>query len=255
MIETATLERAKINEIIEERKRKCVILLSGGIDSTVLMYSLVADYEVWPLTISYGQRHNKEVVAARNVCGARTKPLLYRWKHVDLSVLRTLLPSALTGVGEIPEGYYADESMKATVVPNRNMILLAVASGYAQGIGARHVAYAPHVGDHPIYPDCREVYIQAARQTIRLGTGWNEDGVELHAPFSKMTKADIVRFGKELNVPFRLCWSCYRGEDRPCLQCGTCVERTLAFEGAGFADPALTPEEWFKALKYAKEVS
>jgi 7-cyano-7-deazaguanine synthase len=216
---------------------KCVILLSGGLDSTVLVYSLVNEFEVYPLTINYGQKHNKEVLAARNVCEARDHNLLLRWKYQDLSVLRTLLPSALTGVGEIPAGHYEDVSMKQTVVPNRNMILLAIASGYAQGIGAKYVAYAAHHGDHAIYPDCRPEFVQALRDAIRLGTGWSNDGIELLTPFVGKSKADVVGIGKKLNVPFRLTWSCYQGGEVHCGYCGTCTERKEAFKLAGVEDP------------------
>ena len=245
MIQTVNDHLTKVAVRVDERSeevrsdRRCVVLLSGGLDSTVLMYSLVNDFEVWPITVSYGQRHNKEIMAARSVCEARDHNLLLRWRYVDLSVLRTLLPSALTGVGEIPHGHYESESMKATIVPNRNMILLALAAGYANGIGAKHLAYAPHKGDHPLYPDCREVFIQAVRQAIKLGTGWNEDGVELHTPFSRMTKADIVKLGEKLNVPFKVTWSCYEGGEKHCGVCGTCIERIEAFELVGVKDPTM----------------
>lgn len=233
---------------------KCVVLLSGGVDSTVLMYSLIENYEVWPITIVYGQKHDKEVAAARNVCEARGNWLLKRWKYVDLKGLQVLLPSSLTGVGDIPEGHYEAESMKSTVVPNRNMILLAIASGYANGMGAKYVAYAPHKGDHVIYPDCRVAFIDAMRTAIRLGTGWENDGVELLTPFDTFTKVDIVKFGKSLTVPFKLTWSCYNGAYRPCLRCGTCTERTDAFLRAGIVDPALTLAEWNEAVRCAKGI-
>jgi len=215
-------------------KKKCVILLSGGIDSTVLMYSLIADYEVWPLTVSYGQRHHKEVLAARNVCEARGDWLLKRWKYLDLGNLRSILPSALTGVGEVPSGEYDKVTMSRTVVPNRNMIFLAIAAGYAEGLGASHVAYAAHAGDHAIYPDCRPEFINSVGETIKLGTGGK---VSLLEPFVSKTKADIVALGKKLVVPFRLTWSCYRGEDLHCGLCGTCLERKTAFKEAGVEDP------------------
>jgi 7-cyano-7-deazaguanine synthase len=235
-------------------KEKCVVLLSGGMDSGVLMFSLVEKYEIWPVTISYGQRHSKEVTAARNICEAHAKVLLERWKYVDLSVLRNLLPSTLTGSGDIPEGHYADENMKATVVPNRNMILLAIASGYAQGIGAKYVAYGPHMGDFSVYPDCREVFVKSIANSIKLGTGWTDEGVVLIAPFLKMSKADIVGLGRTLAVPFERTWSCYNGQARPCLRCGTCVERTMAFRHNDMQDPALTLEEWLRAVEFAKSV-
>ena len=233
---------------------KCVVLLSGGMDSAVLMYSLIEDYEVWPLTLSYGQRHNKEILAARNLCEARTKALLLRWKYVDLSVLRNLLPSTLTGVGEVPQGFYVDVNMKQTVVPNRNAILLSIAAGYASGLGAKFVAYGAHMGDHLIYPDCRPAFISSIANTIRLGTGWHDDGVELIAPFTKMDKGDIAILGKRLTVPFKLSWSCYVGGERPCLKCGSCTERTVAFLKAGYADPLLTSEEWDEAVMYLNSV-
>lgn len=229
---------------------KCVVLLSGGIDSTVLMYHLVELYECWPLTIEYGQKHVKEVLAARNVCEARGGDLLRRWKFVDLSVLRSLLPSALTGVGEIPKGHYADESMKSTVVPNRNMILLAIAAGYAQGIGAKSVAYGAHANDRAVYPDCRPEFAAAMYRAIKLGTGWQQDGVELKTPFVDYAKADVVKLGRKLNVPFKLTWSCYEKGGRPCLRCGTCTERIEAFKLAGFRDPLLTESEWLEALTF-----
>ncbi len=217
--------------------RKSVVLLSGGLDSTVLMYSLMAESECYPLTISYGQRHHKEIIAARNVCEARGGDLIKRWKYADLSVLRLLLPSSLTGVGDIPHGHYQAESMKSTVVPNRNMILLSIAGGYAAGLGAECIAYAPHAGDHAIYPDCRPEFVAAVNKALVLGTGWHNDGVRIMAPFTEYTKADIVKLGRKLNVPFHLTWSCYEGDDLHCGVCGTCVERKEAFKLASVTDP------------------
>lgn len=233
---------------------KCVVLLSGGMDSAVLMYSLIENYEVWPLTLSYGQRHNKEVTAARNLCEARTKVLLLRWKYADLSVLQTLLPSALTTGETVPFGFYEDSNMKQTVVPNRNAILLSIAAGYASGIGAKYVAYGAHLGDHSIYPDCRPAFINSITRTIRLGTGWNNDGVELIAPFTTLDKGDIVILGRKLGVPFRLSWTCYSGQERPCGKCGSCTERTAAFLKANYPDPALTFSEWNNAVEYLSTV-
>lgn len=235
-------------------KEKCVVLLSGGMDSATLLYSLLKEYDVYPISIVYGQRHQKETTAARNLCEAAGKEILHRWKYVVLDTLQTLLPSALTGASTIPEGHYADENMKATVVPNRNMILLSIAGGYAAGLGAKYLAYGPHMGDHAIYPDCRPDFIFSATQTLRLGTGWNNDGVELITPFSKMTKADIVTLGIRLGVPYERSWSCYNGKERPCLKCGTCVERTEAFFKNDMQDPALTPQEWKDAVEYLQSV-
>jgi 7-cyano-7-deazaguanine synthase len=213
---------------------KAVCLLSGGLDSSVLLYSLALGYECYPLTVYYGQRHMREVVAARNVCEALNKEVLLRWKSVNLRTLQPLLPSALTFFGEIPEGHYNEPSMKQTVVPNRNMILLSVAAGYAEGIGAGFVAYAVHTEDHYIYPDCRPEFVESAARTIKLAT----DGkVKLIAPFAYLTKVEIVKLGNKLGVPFERTWSCYKGGERPCLRCGTCVERAEAFSKAGLEDP------------------
>jgi len=213
---------------------KCVVLLSGGIDSTVLMYSLVESYEIWPLTIGYGQRHHKEVMAARNVCEARGDWLLKRWKYLDLSNLRFVLPSALTGVGEVPKGEYDKEIMSQTVVPNRNMIFLAIASGCAEGLGAEHVAYAAHSNDTVVYPDCRPEFVRSVGETIKLGTG---EKVSLLEPFVYKTKADIVTLGRKLNVPLKLTWSCYEGKELHCGVCSTCLERKEAFKKARVEDP------------------
>lgn len=213
---------------------KCVVLVSGGIDSTVLLYSLVNRYECYPLTVNYGQRHMKECIAARNICEARDHNLLLRYRYVDLPGLKALLPSALTGVGEVPEGHYAAESMKQTVVPGRNLIFLAVAAGYAEALKAKFVAYAAHAGDHYIYPDCRPGFVDAANIVLSRSS----DGmVGLHAPFLDMSKADLVKIGTGLTVPFRLTWSCYEGGDVHCGVCGTCVERREAFQKAGVPDP------------------
>jgi 7-cyano-7-deazaguanine synthase len=221
--------------------RDSVVLLSGGLDSSVLLYKMAQEGKVYPITINYGQRHQKEITAARNICEALSREALQRWKMLDLSSdLKGILPSTLTGVGAIPEGHYEDESMKATVVPNRNMILLAIASGYAQGLGIKTVAYAAHAGDHAIYPDCRPVFIRALTEAIRLGTGWNEiDGVHLIAPFQFFSKYQVVKEGVDLQVPLSKTWSCYQGREYHCGLCGTCRERIEAFVLAGIKDPTV----------------
>jgi len=215
---------------------KAVVLLSGGIDSSTLLYVLKERYEVYPITILYGQKHSKELDAAEAI--ATAAGVYERWKAVFLPQLAQILPSSLTDPNiPVPEGHYADENMKSTVVPNRNMILLSIAGGYAQSIGAKYVAYAPHKGDHPIYPDCRPVFIEAVGKAIKLGTGWENEGVQLLTPFNSYTKADIVAAGDLLNVPFEKTWSCYKGGKVHCGHCGTCVERAEAFKLALVDDP------------------
>ncbi len=214
---------------------KVVVLLSGGIDSSTLLYHNVhLGNEVYPISFNYGQKHNREIIAARNICESLGQDVLKRWKLVDLSAIGKLLPSALTGVGEIPEGNYTDAVMSQTVVPNRNMILFAVSVGYAQGIGARVVGYAAHSGDHPIYPDCRPEFVYALSKAVELAT---EGAVFIEAPYIRMTKADIVRLGTGIKVPYAKTWSCYNGRDKHCKKCGTCVERAESFKLAGVEDP------------------
>jgi 7-cyano-7-deazaguanine synthase len=240
---TEFMQKVKINlELpVKINAEKVVVLLSGGIDSSTLLFNLKMNYECYPLSIIYGQKHSKETDAASKIAFAAG--VVDRLRILKLPQLGKLLPSSLTDKDvPIPEGHYADESMKSTVVPNRNMILLAIAAGYAQGIGARFVAYAPHKGDHPIYPDCRPIFIDAVAKAIKLGTGWTYEGVQLLTPFSNFTKADIVKIGNALKVPFKDTWSCYKGGLKHCGKCGTCVERREAFVLAGVKDPTVYEE-------------
>ncbi|MBO94939.1 MAG: 7-cyano-7-deazaguanine synthase QueC [Opitutales bacterium] len=212
---------------------KSIIVYSGGMDSTVLLYQLVAaGDEVKALTIHYGQRHEKEINCAR----ALAKGLGVEHRVVDLSSLAELLGgSALTSLEvEVPEGHYAEENMKATVVPNRNMILLAVAAGWAISSQFDRVGYAAHAGDHAVYPDCRPEFADALDAAIQLAD-WRE--VRLDRPFLDLTKAEIVKLGVDLGVPFDRTWSCYQGGELHCGRCGTCVERREAFHLAGIPDP------------------
>lgn len=226
-----------------------MVLHSGGLDSTVLLTKLVRDgYDCYPLTVNYGQRHVKEAAAAFLVCDYLG--LWGVWRQLDLDNLSHFIHSALSGDGEIPYGHYEAESQKATVFPNRNMILLGIAAGYAETIGASFVAYAAHSNDRAIYPDCRPEFVKSAAETLRLGT----DGkVRLVEPFVDMKKTEIAKLGVELGAPLELTWSCYKGGERPCLQCGTCLERTEAFHLSHTTDPALTAEEWRQALKYLEQ--
>jgi len=214
-------------------RMKTILIYSGGLDSTVLLYHLLAERaEVAALSVDYGQRHVREIDCARGIC----KRLGVDHREADLRALGPLFGgNSLTDRGtSVPHGHYAEETMKATVVPNRNMILLSVAAGWAIALRADNVAYAAHSGDHAIYPDCRRVFADALDAAIRLAD-WHE--VTLHRPFVAMTKADIVARGAHLNVPFEQTWSCYEGGERHCGQCGTCIERREAFVLAGVFDP------------------
>lgn len=213
---------------------KSVLIYSGGLDSTVLLHHLLAGgTEVLALSIDYGQRHRvQELHCARAQCEAAGVQ-----HHVaDLSSIAALLGgSSLTdGSIAVAHGHYTEDNMKTTVVPNRNMILLAIAGGWAVAQKADNIAYAAHGGDHAIYPDCRPEFADAMNHALGL-CDWHQ--IELYRPFVTMSKADIVRRGAELGVDFAQTWSCYEGGELHCGRCGTCVERREAFYLAGVADP------------------
>lgn len=213
---------------------KTVLIYSGGLDSTVLLYQLRKEnHEVFALSVHYGQRHHqRELSAARQLCHLND----IEHRVADLSGIAPLLAgSSLTDLSiPIPEGHYEEDSMKSTVVPNRNMILLSLATAWAISLKADSVAYAAHGGDHTLYPDCRESFARAIDKAIRL-TDWHP--VYLHHPFVRLSKSDLVRLGATLGVPFDKTWSCYQGRDLHCGCCGTCLERREAFHLAGVPDP------------------
>ena len=212
---------------------KALVLFSGGLDSTVLAAQLLADgAETRLLSIDYGQRHAKELHQAEKIAEALGLP----HRILRLPYLGPLLGgSSLTDDQvELPEGHYAEESMKATVVPNRNMILLALAGGHALSIGFDTIAYAAHAGDHTIYPDCRPEFADAMETALGLAD-WEK--LSLHRPFVHLSKTDLVKKGAELGAPLHLTWSCYAGREIHCGKCGTCVERKEAFALAKIPDP------------------
>lgn len=218
------------------KQGKAVIVLSGGMDSTTALYQARADgYDCYAISFNYGQRHKKELDFAKKVCEREKVP----HEIVDLSNITKLISnSSLTGDIDVPEGHYAQENMKLTVVPNRNMIMYAIAIGYAVNIKARAIYVGVHSGDHFIYPDCRHQFIEALDLAAHLGNeGFTEEGFRVVAPFSHITKDGIVTIGSKLGVPYELTWSCYKGNDRHCGKCGTCVERKEAFQIAGITDP------------------
>ncbi len=233
-----------------ERMKKCVMLLSGGIDSSTLLFHLLNSYyEVHALTFYYGQRHKKEIEYSKKIVEyAKRKGLRVHHRVVDISSIHELISAgAITGTEEVPKAFYTEETQKITVVPNRNMILLSIAVGYAVKIGAKEVFYAAHKSDYSIYPDCRKEFVKALDMAAYLGNLWNP--VEIKAPFIDMTKAEIVKIGLKLNIPYELTWSCYEGMDRPCLSCGTCLERTEAFLLNKTKDPLLSDKEWSEAIR------
>lgn len=225
--------------------RHAVLIFSGGLDSAVTAYKLRDDGVIVSLlSFNYGQRHVKELAHAANLADQ----LGESHDIVDLTSLgRILGGSALTDpVVPVPHGHYRAETMRSTVVPNRNAIMLEIAAGSAVACGADAVAFGAHSGDHAIYPDCRPEFFTLIQASISAGNeGHIDPGFQLVAPFLDLTKTDIVREGARLGVPFELTWSCYEGGDVHCGACGTCVERREAFDEAGVADPtdyAMTPK-------------
>ncbi len=210
-----------------------LVLLSGGMDSTVALYHTAAVAPVAAaVSFDYNSKHNcREIPMAAwhaDHLGIKhiTLPLKFIDKHFDSHLL--------SGGGEIPLGHYEEQNMRQTVVPFRNGIMLAIAAGLAESIEASKLVIAAHAGDHAIYPDCREPFMAAIAEAIRLGT---YAGVAVERPFISMDKAAIVRRGYELGVDFSRTWSCYVGGEKHCGECGTCVERREAFLLAGIEDP------------------
>lgn len=213
-----------------------VAIVSGGMDSVTLAYWLKSQgYELSLLSFDYGQRHKKELTFAAKAA----ETLGAKHAVVDLAGLRSLLPgSSLTDNIEVPDGHYAEESMKITVVPNRNAIMLSIAFGHALAIGAEVVAIGNHGGDHFIYPDCRPEFIETFAKMQKVGMeGFGADTLELLSPFLNLTKANIATIGRDLGVPFADTWSCYKGGDIHCGTCGTCVERKEAMILGEVEDP------------------
>lgn len=212
---------------------KVVLSYSGGLDSTVLLYALRAQgHDVSCLSVHYGQRHSKELEVGRLI----TAMLGVKHRVADLRAVRELLAGSSQTSEDVPvpEGHYSDESMKQTVVPNRNMLLLSLATAWAVSTKSDAVAYAAHAGDHAIYPDCRKEFADKMEEAIAL-CDWHS--VRLLRPFLLKTKADICKLGSELGVPFHLTWSCYKGGEKHCGKCGTCYERREAFQLSRVQDP------------------
>ena len=206
---------------------KAVVLLSGGMDSVTLFYHLLdKGYDLAVISFDYGSKHNaKEIEMARY----HTDQNSVSHVVIELPFINDLFKSdLLRSGGVIPEGHYEDEMMKSTVVPFRNGIMLSIAVGYAESIDADMLAIASHAGDHAIYPDCRPEFNEVFGYAMRIGT-YRE--VQLYAPFQNMTKREVAVLGKKLGVDYSKTWSCYKGEDKPCGKCGTCVERMEALAG------------------------
>ncbi|ACM37674.1 MULTISPECIES: 7-cyano-7-deazaguanine synthase QueC [Rhizobium/Agrobacterium group] len=234
---------------------KILVVCSGGLDSVSLADKMAAEHELIGLiSFDYGQRHKKEL----DFAALAAKRLGVPHQIIDMTNIgASLTGSALTDDLDVPDGHYAEETMKITVVPNRNAIMLAIAFGVAAAKKADAVALAVHGGDHFIYPDCRPGFIDAF-QIMQAHALEGYADVKLLAPFVTVSKADIVTEGAKYGTPFDQTWSCYKGGARHCGRCGTCVERREAFHLAGVTDPTdyEDPDFWVSATSgfQAREV-
>lgn len=227
---------------------KTIVICSGGLDSVSLAHVLAHKGELVALvSFDYGQRHRKELDFAARAAARLGVP----FHLIDMRTIGAALTgSALTDDLDVPDGHYAEETMRITVVPNRNAIMLTIAFGVAAAQGAEAVATAVHGGDHFIYPDCRPAFTDAF-QTMQDAALDGYASVRLVTPYVHRSKADIVTDGARVGTPFAETWSCYKGGDIHCGRCGTCVERREAFDLAGVVDPTdyADPDFWKQAVE------
>jgi 7-cyano-7-deazaguanine synthase len=212
---------------------KVVVLCSGGMDSVTALYWARQEHDVAAsVSFDYGSKHNPRELpfAAEHAASFGLRHEVVPLRFMDRLFASDLLASG----GDIPDGHYEAENMQQTVVPFRNAIMLSIAAGFAESIGAQGLVIAAHGGDHAIYPDCREDFMRAMGDAMRLGTYAN---VQLLRPFIAMDKGEIAALGGKLGVDFARTWSCYKGGAIHCGKCGTCVERREAFAEAGLPDP------------------
>jgi 7-cyano-7-deazaguanine synthase len=211
---------------------KVVVIFSGGMDSfTVLNRAIKDGKDIYALSFDYGQRHVKELDCAAQIC----QELAIKHKVIDISAINQLLAgSSLTDDIDIPEGHYEAENMKSTVVPNRNMILLSLAVGYAVSVGAGQVYYGAHSGDHAIYPDCRPEFVMKMNDVCQIA---NYEPVEIFSPYLNNSKTEILTDGLSMNLDYSKTWTCYTGRELACGKCGACQERLEAFRDNNAVDP------------------
>ena len=223
--------------------RSATLIFSGGLDSSTLLYKMIEDGHnpIFALSFDYGQRHKRELEAAKAVLERAREDRGTKIVHevVDLSATFSLIAgtghSLLDDSVPVPEGEYSKKVSPSTIVPGRNLLFLAVGASYSEAHKIPEIYYGAHANDSLVYPDCREEFILAAECAIEKSTAWSP--VRLKAPFRQMTKAEIVGLGLKLGVPYELTWSCYEGGERPCGKCPTCIERAEAFGANGTEDP------------------
>jgi 7-cyano-7-deazaguanine synthase len=214
---------------------RVLVLLSGGMDSVTALYWARQEHaQVSALSFDYGSKHNEREIAAATW---HAQQLGIRHEVVSLPFVNELFASdLLQSGGDIPDGHYEELSMKRTVVPFRNGIMLAIACGVAESRDAEALIIAAHNGDHAIYPDCREPFMHSMAQAMEHGTYAR---IRLIRPFIATDKGGIAKIGHSLGIDYAQTWSCYKGRSLHCGTCGTCVERKEAFQRAGLADPTI----------------
>lgn len=227
---------------------KAVVLNSGGMDSTTAVAWAMHEFDdVRTIGFDYGQKHRKELQSAQLVASNYG----IRNDIVDLkSVTHLIATSALTSDAEVPEGHYEEDTMKQTVVPNRNSMMANIAIAVAVSWEANAVVLGIHAGDHAVYPDCRPQFVNRLSSLAMVANeGFIQRDFDVIAPFVTWTKAQIAEYGVVRNVPYELTWTCYVGDDQHCGRCSTCVERLEAFAIAGYTDPVTyTDREFWKTV-------
>lgn len=210
--------------------KDALLVLSGGMDSVTMLYDFSDSIDL-AVTFNYGSNHNmREMECARYHC----RNLGIELVEIDLSFIGQYFHSSLlSGADAVPVGEYDFDNMKSTVVPFRNGIMLAAAAGLAESRGLKAVMIANHAGDHAIYPDCRAGFVHSMSEAMRNGT---YIGVQIDAPYTGISKADIARIGKRLGIDYSTTYSCYKGGEKHCGKCGTCVERKEALRDAEIKD-------------------
>ncbi len=211
--------------------KDAILILSGGIDSVTMLYEYKERIAL-AVSFDYGANHNSKELP---MAGFHCKKLGIPHIIIPLGFMADYFKSSLlSGAEAIPEGHYADENMKSTVVPFRNGIMLSIAIGLAESNDLHQVMMANHGGDHAVYPDCRPEFVAAIDATSQAGT---YEHIRVVTPYTNLTKTDIVKKGLSFGIDYKKTWSCYKGEDIHCGCCGTCVERKEAFAEAGISDP------------------
>jgi 7-cyano-7-deazaguanine synthase len=230
-------ERLDLDHVLAQQssRMKVLVLCSGGMDSVTALHWAHRHHEVVAaVSFDYGAKHNAREIP---MAAGHAAELGVRHEIIALDFVDRLFSSALLrSGGAVPDGHYAADNMKQTVVPFRNAIMLSIACGFAESVNAQGLVIAAHSGDHTIYPDCREEFMRAMGDTMRLGT---YAGIQLLRPFIAMDKGRIAAEGARLGVDFARTWSCYKGGALHCGTCGTCVERREAFLQAGIPDPTV----------------